>query len=479
MTPTPFADAVDAYLRDIPTPFSTPGHKRNPALVGAGSLLLSDVPHHGGADTLRNELQVLEQAQALAAEAWGADMCRFSHNGSTHPNQALCMAATAPGEPVLVHRTCHKSVYAGLILAGARPVWLAPDVSEDLGIPLGTPVARVAAALDAEPRIRTVIMTEPSYVGVLSDLPAIAAACHEQGVALICDHAWAAHFGFGTTVPQTALRLGADAIALSTHKTLPSLTPGALLLARDGGFIDLGRLAAAFDLLLTTSPSAMIYATIDQCRARMQADGEELLAAACETARRARAGVEQIDGLRVLGDDVIAGHPSVMMRDPLKLLIDLSGAHADGIAVDRALRARGIAVEGADRRLLIPHMTVGDDAARVDALLPALASAVDECRGTAPEVPPVATSWRSQPELAMTPREAYFAPTERVSAAAAVGRVAGEFAVPYPPGIPALAPGEVIGADLWAQIRSEAALGARIAFASDPRLGSFNVVAAR
>jgi lysine decarboxylase len=124
-------------------------------------------------------------------------------------------------------------------------------------------------------------------------------------------------------------------------------------------------------------------------------------------------------------------------------------------------------------------MTVGDDAARVDALLPALASAVDECRGTAPEVPPVATSWRSQPELAMTPREAYFAPTERVSAAAAVGRVAGEFAVPYPPGIPALAPGEVIGADLWAQIRSEAALGARIAFASDPRLGSFNVVAAR
>jgi lysine decarboxylase len=350
-------------------------------------------------------------------------------------------------------------------------------VSEDLGIPLGTPVARVAAALDAEPRIRTVIMTEPSYVGVLSDLPAIAAACHERGAALICDHAWAAHFGFGSTVPQTALRLGADAIALSTHKTLPSLTPGALLLARDSGFIDLGRLAAAFDLLLTTSPSAMIYATIDQCRARMQADGEELLAAACETARRARAGVEQIEGLRVLGDNVITGHPSVMMRDPLKLLIDLSGAHADGIAVDRALRARGIAVEGADRRLLIPHMTVGDDDARVDALLAALASAVDECRGTAPEVPPVATSWRSQPELAMTPREAYYAPTERVSAEAAVGRVAGEFAVPYPPGIPALAPGEVIGAELWGQIRAEAALGARIAFASDPRLDSFRVVA--
>jgi arginine decarboxylase len=477
MTPTPFADAVAAYLRDIPTPFSTPGHKRNPALVGAGSLLLSDVPHHGGADTLRNELGVLEQAEELAAAAWGADLCRFSHNGSTHPNQALCLAATAPGEPVLVHRTCHKSVYSGLILAGARPVWLSPDVSEELGIPLGTPAAGVAAALDAEPRIRTVIMTEPSYVGVLSDLPAIAKVCHDRGAALVCDHAWAAHFGFGSMVPPNALALGADAIALSTHKTLPSLTPGALLLARDTGRIDLGRLAAAFDVLLTTSPSAMIYATIDQCRARMQADGEELLAAACEMAARARAGVEAIAGLRVLGDEVIVGHPSVMMRDPLKLLIDLSGAHADGIAVDRALRARGVAVEGADRRLLIPHMTVGDDAARVDALVPLLESAVDECRGTAPEMPPVATSWRSHPEQAMTPREAFYAPAETVSAAAAVGRVAAEFAVPYPPGIPALAPGEVIGAELWAQIRSEAALGARIAFASDSALESFKVVA--
>ncbi len=187
--------------------------------------------------------------------------------------------------------------------------------------------------------------------------------------------------------------------------------------------------------------------------------------------------MEAIDGLRVLGDDAVLDHPSVMMRDPLKLLIDLSGAHADGIAVDRALRARGVAVEGADRRLLIPHMTVGDDAARVDALVPLLESAVDECRGTAPEMPPVATSWRSHPEQAMTPREAFYAPTETVSAAAAVGRVAAEFAVPYPPGIPALAPGEVIGAELWAQLRSEAALGARIAFASDSGLDSFKVVA--
>jgi lysine decarboxylase len=477
MTETPFADAIAAYLRDVPTPFTTPGHKRNPALVGEQSLLLSDVPHHGGADTLRSDYLVLEQAEALAAAAWGADMCRFSHNGSTHPNQALCLAATRPGEPVLVHRTCHKSVYAGLILAGSRPVWLSPDVSDELGIPLGTPAERVIAALDAEPDIRTAILTEPSYVGVLSDLPAIAAACHERGVALICDHAWAAHFGFARAVPQNALALGADAIALSTHKTLMSLTPGALLLARDTGRIDLERLGATFDMLLTTSPSAMIYGTIDQARARMQADGERLIGTAVELYARAREGVETIEGLRVIGDEAVLGHPSVLARDPLKLVIDLSGAHADGLAVDRSLRARGVQVEGADRRMLIPHITVGDDAGRVDAFLPILRAAVDEQRGSAPETPPVGTSWRAHPEQAMTPREAAFAATERVSAEAAVGRVAAEFAVPYPPGIPALAPGEVIGAELWERLRGEAALGARISYASDPTLGSFKVVA--
>ena len=477
MTETPFADAIATYLRDVPTPFTTPGHKRNPALVGEESLLLSDVPHHGGADTLRSDYLVLEQAEALAAAAWGADMCRFSHNGSTHPNQALCLAATRPGEPVLVHRTCHKSVYAGLILAGSRPVWLSPDVSDELGIPLGTPAERVIAALDAEPGIRAAILTEPSYVGVLSDLPAIAAACHERGVALICDHAWAAHFGFASTVPRNALALGADAIALSTHKTLMSLTPGALLLARDTGRIDLERLGATFDMLLTTSPSAMIYGTIDQARARMQADGERLIGAAVELYARAREGVETIEGLRVIGDEAVLGHSSVLARDPLKLVIDLSGAHADGLAVDRSLRVRGVQVEGADRRMLIPHITVGDDAGRVDALLPILRAAVDEQRGSAPETPPVGTSWRTHPEQAMTPREAAFAATERVSAEAAVGRVAAEFAVPYPPGIPALAPGEVIGAELWERLRAEAVLGARISYASDPTLGSFKVVA--
>ncbi len=455
---------------------STPGHKRNRALVGDDPHLMLDAPHHGGADTLRSEWGVLEQAEALAAAAWGADLCRFSHNGSTHPNQALCLATMRPGEPVLVSRTCHKSVYAGLILSGARPVWLAPDVDPDLGLPLGMPVERVAAALDAEPAIRTALLTEPSYVGVLSDIRAIADVCAARGVALVCDHAWAAHFGFGDAVPPSALALGADAVAVSTHKTLPSATPGALLLARATGRIDLERLAGAFDLLLTTSASGALYATIDRARAMMATDGARLLRAARALADEARDAIAAIDGLRVL-DDAVLAHPSVWARDPLKLVVDLSRSGADGLAVDRGLRARGIQVEGADRRTLVPQLTVGDTAEGVATFVRALAEVVAEERRDVHEPPPVATSWRSLPAQAMTPREASYAATERVPAAAAVGRVSAEFAVPYPPGIPALAPGEIVGAELWERLREEADGGTRIASASDPSLATLLVVA--
>lgn len=473
---TPFADAVASYLADVPVPMSTPGHKRNRDLVGDDPHLLLDAPHHGGADTLRSEWGVLEEAEALAAAAFGADLCRFSHNGSTHPNQALCLATMRPDEPVLVSRTCHKSVYAGLILSGARPVWVAPDVDEELGLPLGMPVERVRAALDAEPGIRTAVLTEPSYVGVMSDVRSIADLCAARGVALVCDHAWAAHFGFGDAVPPSALALGADAVAVSTHKTLPSATPGALLLARATGRIDLERLAGTFDLLLTTSPSGALYATIDRARALMATRGPELLRAARALADETRARLAAVEGVRVVDDAAVLSHPSVWARDPLKLVVDVSRAGVDGLAVDRALRARGFQVEGADRRTLVPQLTVGDTAAGLEAFTRAFAEVIAEQRGSIAIAPRVATSWRSLPERAMTPREAFAAPTERVLAAAAVGRVTAEFAVPYPPGIPALAPGEVVGAELWERLREEAAGGTRIASASDPSLATLLVV---
>jgi arginine decarboxylase len=473
---TPFADAVDAFLQEAPTPFSTPGHKRNPALIGDDPLLANDAPMHGGADDLRGGKRIKARAEELAAAAFGADFCRFSGNGSTHPNQALCLAVASEGEPVIVSRCSHKSVAAGIALSRARPVWIAPAVDEGRGVALGHPVEAIEAALEAEPDARAVLLVEPSWLGVVSHVARIAELAHARGIPLICDQAWAGHFGFHPDVPKSALALGADAVAISTHKVLTSFTPGAVLLARDTGYLDLNRLDAAFDLLETTSPSGTLFASIDRARALMVDRGAELLADALALAVLARQLIGEIEGVQLLDDSVLAD-PSVGARDPLKLIIDISATLADGIAVDRSLNARGIRLEGADRRTLVPLLTIGDDETRIRHLATALAEAIGENRGSLTEAPRVATSWRTLHEQAMTPRQAFFAPRERVPFAQAVGRVSAELIAPYPPGIPALAPGEIVSAELVAALQGEVAGGTRMAAVSDATLATLFVVA--
>src|SRR4029077_11087425 len=283
---------------------------------------------------------------------------------STHPNQALCLAVAADGEPVLVSRCSHKSVAAGLVLSGARPVWIAPAVDEGRGVALGHPVAAIEAALAAEPDARAILLVEPSWLGVVSPRESIAEIAHARGIPLICDQAWAGHFGFHRDVPASALALGADAVAISTHKALTSFTPGAVLLAPHSGYLQLDRLDAAFDLIATTSPSASLFASIDRTRALMQERGDELLTRALALAQLARELIGAIDGVQMLDDGVLTD-PSVGARDPLKLIVDVRATLADGIAVDRSLNERGIRLEGAARRTLVPLLTVGDDEARV------------------------------------------------------------------------------------------------------------------
>jgi arginine decarboxylase len=379
---------------------------------------------------------------------------------------------------VIVSRCSHKSVTAGLVLSGARPVWIAPAVDEQRGVALGHPVQAIEAALEAEPGTRAILLVEPSWLGVVSHVARIAELAHGRGIPLICDQAWAGHFGFHPGVPASALALGADAVAISTHKALTSFTPGAVLLARDSGHLDLGRLDAAFDVLETTSPSATLFASIDRSRALLEERGHELLANALALAALARELIGAIDGVRLLDDGVLAD-PSVGARDPLKLIIDVSATLADGIAVDRSLNERGIRLEGADRRTLVPLLTIGDDEARVRHLASALSEAIDEHRGELREAPRVATSWRTLHEQAMTPRQAFQAPRERVPIERAVGRVSAELVAPYPPGIPALAPGEIVGADLVAALQGEVAGGTRMAGVSDSTLSTLYVVAER
>ena len=461
---TPLASAAEAYLADARVvAFTTPGHKRSAHL--ADGLLLHDLPLSTGADDLHLTGDVLGEAERLAAALWGADACRFCVNGATQGNQALALAAGRPGDRVVVSRNLHKSLLAGLVLAGLEPIWVTPDIDARTGLPLGVPAARVEAALARAPGCRAVFLVEPSYVGALSDVRAISDAAHRAGAPLLVDQAWGAHLGFHPAVPPSTLALGADAMVASAHKTLAAFTQGAYLFAR-GPLVDVARVDEGFEALHTTSPSAAILASLDRARALMAARGRELLDRTVGLARRFREETAAIEGLVVVESD-----------DPTKLVLALAGTGADGLAVERDLWAEGVRLELANRDTLVPLLTIGDTDETVERLVGAVARSLERRRGE-PRPPGGASAvWSVEPEVALTPREAFFADRETVSAEAAAGRIAAETIAPYPPGIPAVAPGELIRGPLLEGLREARAAGTRIAYCADPSLATVRVVA--
>ena len=443
--------------------FCTPGHKGSTAL--AGDVLEGDVGVYGGLGTIKHAHGGLIEAERLAAELYGADACRFSVAGSTHCNQALAMTVGTPGDAVVVSRTLHRSVLLGLVLAGLEPVWVAPRVDPATGLPAGYDPDVVAAALRARPEAVAVMLGDPSYVGTHSDLGAHARVAHAAGVPLIVDAAWAAHYGFHPGLPAHALAQGADAMVTSYHKTLPAYSQGALLLARTER-LDAARLERAFEATHTTSPSGAIVASLDAARALMARHGEVLAGRMLAAVAGARARLGEVPGLTVLQGDGV---------DPAKLTVSLAGTGADGVAVEAELIAAGLPVEMADRDTVVALVTVADDAGAVQRLTDALSAAIERHRG-APRTRSTAT-WIVEPHPVVAPREAFFGATETVAAAAAVGRVSAELIAPYPPGVPVLAPGELITGEALGALMSARVDGQRIAYARDPRLDTIDVLA--
>jgi lysine decarboxylase len=463
-------------LRLVPTT-TTPGDDAG-EMPPVDPRLALDVPRLTGVDDTHGSRHALERAERLAAEAFAADWTRFSAQGPTHPNQAMLMAVGSPGDEVVIARTSHTSTFLGLVQSGLRPVWLTPDVDPATGLSLALPASRVATMLREHPMARAVVLVEPSAVGLCSDVETIAEAAHARRIPLLVDQAGGAHFGFHPSLPRTATRRGADAVSTSMHTTVPDFTQGSMLHARDRGYLDLERLAAAFDGLMTTSPSGTILASLDRARALMQRDGQRLLGRALALADRFREAIHGFEGARCFGLPALL-HPAVSDRDPLKLIVDLGETGADGFDVEDDLEREGVRLELVDRRTLVPILTVGDDDVSVGRLIAALRRALRRRAGTARTAAAPATSWRVAPEQALTPREAFLASRERVPVAAAVGRIAAELVAPSPPGIPALAPGEVVTRPLLAALLEEARAGSRIAGASDPSLETLLVVARR
>ena len=468
----PLADAAQRFRASPGATFTTPGHKRAPWLVDP--LLALDLPLAPGVDDAQLSGNYLAAAERLAAQLWQADYCRFSVNGSTHGNEAFALAVAQPGARVAVSRNLHKSLLSGLILAGLEPVWLYPDVDPLSGLAVGVAVDQVQRALHLID-VRAVMLVEPSYVGVISNLEAIVAVSHAAGVPVVVDQAWGSHLGLHPELPAGAIRAGADAMVISAHKTLAAFTQSAIVLAQ-GELLDRERLDAAFELLNTTSPSAAIAASIDRARQIMALQGEQLLGQTLALARHFHNRLSDVDGLYLLDGRISERCPAARDFDPLKLVLSLAGTGATGFDVERDLLAAGIRVEMADRDVLVPLLTIGDDRETVDRLIAALRDSIERLRG---EPRPVgdSTLWGLRPETRMTPRDAFFARRERLDARHAIGHVCAETAAPYPPGIPVLAPGELITEPILEQLQAAVAAGSRVAYCSDPSLETLLVVA--
>jgi arginine decarboxylase len=448
------------------TSMCTPGHKQRQDLTGA--VVAGDTPLYGGLDTIKHADTLLGEAESRAARLWGADWCRFSVAGSTHGNQALALAVGAPGQEVIVTRCLHRSLLLGLVLAGLRPVWVLPERDPGTGLPAAVAVRTVRDALAAHPEACGVFLGDPSYVGTTGDLAGHADAAHEAGVPLIVDAAWAAYLGFHPDLPPHAIAAGADGMVTSAHKTLPACTQGALVFARTQ-LLDRARLDRAFEATHTTSPAGSISASIDASRALLARDGKQLCGRLLHLVAGVRRRLAEIPGVAVLDG------PGV---DPAKLVVLLAGAGADGYAVEADLIAAGMPVELGDRDMIVPIITMADTEDTVARFASTLEAIIERRRGPArrPEPSP---AWSVSPEMAIPPREAFFAPNDTVAAGAAVGRISAELVAPYPPGIPVLAPGEVITRDALAALREARAQGGRIAYAADPSLATFQVIVQR
>ncbi|CAN5687111.1 aminotransferase class I/II-fold pyridoxal phosphate-dependent enzyme [soil metagenome] len=476
----PILEGIQWFVERDFAPFATPGHKRGRG-VEPGILKLFgerlfevDIPLGGGIDDTHFSQQTLVAAEKLGADAWGAERTFYLLNGSSAGNHAFLLGMCAPGDTVIVARDIHKSLLVALILTGVKPVWVAPRLHPELEFGLGVHPDDIAAALDEHPEAKLVVLVSPSYNGVSSDLEAIANEAHGRGVPVYVDEAWGPHFHFHPDLPKSAMASGIDGAVTSAHKILPSVNQAALLNIQ-GPFVDKARMKTAVAMVNTTSPSVIILGSIDAARRQMALHGQDLLSVAIELSDQLRSRLAAIPGVSVLTKEALG----VASYDLTKLVIDVHELGLTGYEVEEMMRQRfHLQPEMSDLMSIVCLISVADDQHSIDRLVDAFATMSSE-RHTRQH-----TTMRIRsaglmiaPGIqALSPREAFFAKTRQIPLECAEGEISAELVIPYPPGIPVLAPGEIIQRSKLDYLREGAAHGMYLSGASDPEARTIRVV---
>ena len=475
----PLAAAMKAYAASGALAFHTPGHKQG---LGAHPLLRDFVTAEGlraevsladELDDLHCPVGCVKEAQQLAARLWGADEAFFMVNGTTEAIHVMLMAALSPGDEVIVPRNAHRSVIGGLVLSGARPVYILPEQDDMLGIAHGVTAETVRRALRGHPRAKAVFAVYPTYYGVASDLREIAGAAHEKGVPLLVDEAHGAHLRFSDELPPDALSCGADLVAQSTHKLLGAMTQASMLF-RKGGRVPAARVRRAASLLATTSPNYLLMASLDIARLQMEKEGDALVARAVRLSEELRETVNTLPGLWCFGRERM-GRPGASALDVTKLTVNVAELGLSGERAMRILREKKVQAELADARNVLFIVSMADTERETERLLEALTALSSEHEGKGP-TPCLSVLSPPNLEPVLSPRETFFAARESVPLGKSVERIAAEEVTFYPPGIPAVSPGERITEEAVGYLREMTRLGLKVTGAQDLSLSTVCVV---
>jgi arginine decarboxylase len=442
----PLFDAVKQFVERGQAPFYSPGHKGGRTLdpwfrEHIAAVDLNNLPD---TDTLHCPDGPILAAERLIADAWGVSESFVLVQGSTAGNIAVALSALRPDQPVLVARNAHKSVLAGLVQVGARPVWLEPRWDDEFGVAHGVEAATVERAF-TDTAAKALWVLHPTYYGACGDIRALSELCRRHDAKLLVDGAHSPHFAFHPDLPVPGEKSGAAATVQSVHKILSGLSQAAVLHV-DTAMIDPASVRRALQLIQTTSPHFAIMASIDLARRQMMLDGRALLDDTLARTRRTAGRLEAIDGVNVLRPRHLAGAGSGLHQlDETKLLVGTAGVAADAREiVVRLNRIHGVQPELAGTGHVLCITTIGNTDADMDRLVAGFTEVAGHFGRRNDDSPRRLTAdvLALRPETVLTPREAYFAADEPVALRQASGRVAAEAITPYPPGIPLVMPGE-------------------------------------
>lgn len=477
---TPLFDALMEYVNRETIPFHVPGHKKGIGIdeefkefMGLNPFKI-DVTVFKLVDSLHHPTGPIKKAQELAADAYGSDAAFFSIHGTSGAIQAMIMSVVNEGDTIIIPRNVHKSVTAGIILSGAKPVYMQPELDKKLGIAHGVTPDTVRETLKEHPEAKAVLIINPTYYGVATDIKSIADIVHSHNIPLIVDEAHGPHLGFNQKLPMSAMEAGADICAQSTHKIIGALTQCSLLQVKSK-YIDINRVHQILSLLQTTSPSYILMASLDCARRQIALNGTELLDKAIELSNYVRKEINKIPGFYCFGEEIL-NTPGVFALDPTKITITCRDLGITGYDLDMILSNKyHIQMELSDLYSVLAVGSFGDTKEAMDKLLNALKEISDEFLGKSDSKPDF-LDIPSIPELKLIPRAAFNSHKISLPLKESINHISSEFLMAYPPGIPVLCPGEIITKEIIDYVEDLKRVGLYVQGTEDPSVENIKVV---